>query len=52
VRLWERVCGWLEYPYVYELKRPKGPADQREIAEVFRPYLEARDWITIENKAP
>jgi 2-hydroxychromene-2-carboxylate isomerase len=52
VRLWDHVCGWLEYPNVYELKRPKRPEDLRTIAEVFKPYLEARDWITIQKDAP
>ena len=52
VRLWEHVCGWLDHPNVYEIKRPKRPDDLRRIAEVFRPYLEARDWESIENAAP
>ena len=52
VRLWEHVCGWLEHPNVYEIKRPKRPDDLRRIAEVFRPYLEARDWVTIQKEAP
>jgi 2-hydroxychromene-2-carboxylate isomerase len=47
LRLWEAVCAWLEFPHLYELQRPKTPADQRLIADTFRPYLEARDWVSI-----
>lgn len=52
VRLWELVCGWREFPQVWELQRPKSRADVALIAERFRPYLEARDWITIQNDTP
>jgi hypothetical protein len=52
VRLWELVCGWLEFPHLYELQRPKRPADIGAIAEAFQPYLEARDWITIQKETP
>jgi 2-hydroxychromene-2-carboxylate isomerase len=52
VHLWHHVTGWLAHPHLYEIKRPKGPDDIHAIAEAFRPYLEARDWITIENPAP
>jgi len=52
VRLWELVTGWLEFPHLYELQQPKRPADLREIASVFRPYLEARDWITVQKGTP
>ena len=52
VRLWELVCGWREFPHLYELQRPKRPADIGAIAEAFRPYLEARDWITIQKETP
>ena len=51
VRLWEHVRGWLEFPRLYEIKRPKSDRDVAEIAETFRPYLEARDWRTVERPA-
>ncbi len=47
LRLWDLVCGWLEFPQLYEIQRPKTGADERLIAETFRPYLEARDWVSI-----
>jgi DSBA-like thioredoxin domain len=47
VRLWDAVTGWLEFPHVYELQRPKSKDDERSIVESFRPYLEARDWVSI-----
>jgi 2-hydroxychromene-2-carboxylate isomerase len=52
VRLWDLVCGWRELPHLYELQRPKRPEDMRLIAETFRPYLEARDWTTIQKETP
>ena len=47
VRLWHAVTAWLEFPHLYELQRPKVEADGRFIARTFKPYLEARDWISI-----
>lgn len=52
VRLWELVKGWREFPHLYELQRPKQPSDIALIADTFRPYLEARDWKTIQNETP
>jgi 2-hydroxychromene-2-carboxylate isomerase len=52
VRLWRLLTGWLEFPALYEVQRPKSPADLRSIADTFRPYLEARDWITIQKETP
>jgi 2-hydroxychromene-2-carboxylate isomerase len=47
LRLWDLVCGWLEFPHLYEMQRPKTKADEAMIAEAFRPYIEARDWVSI-----
>lgn len=52
VRLWHAVLAWLEFPNLYEMQRPKQPEDVKAIAETFRPYLEARDWVTIQNPTP
>ena len=51
VRLWEHVSGWREFPHLYEIKRPKTDQDMELIAERFKPYLEARDWETVQNEA-
>jgi 2-hydroxychromene-2-carboxylate isomerase len=52
VRLWRLLTGWLEFPALYEVQRPKRDADLRDIAATFRPYLEARDWITVQKETP
>ena len=48
-RLWDLVLGWLEFPHLFEMQRPKSDQDMAAIAEVFRPYVEARDWNTVAN---
>ena len=47
LRLWDAVCAWLEFPHLYELQRPKQADDLIAIGEAFRPYVEARDWVSI-----
>jgi 2-hydroxychromene-2-carboxylate isomerase len=47
VRLWNNLIGWLEFPHMYEIQRPKSVDDELAIGEVFRPYIEARDWVSI-----
>jgi len=47
VRLWRMVEGWVEFPHLYEIQRPKTRADEQAIATAFKPYLEARDWVSI-----
>lgn len=49
LRLWELVEGWWEFPNLYELRKPKTDADWGHIATTFSPYLEARDWQTVER---
>ena len=49
LRLWELFTGWLEFPTLYEMKRPQTHADGQLIAEAFRPYLEGRDWVSIDR---
>jgi 2-hydroxychromene-2-carboxylate isomerase len=46
-RLWDLTVGWLEFPHLYEMQRPKTPEDLRHIGGVFKPYLGARAWPTI-----
>ena len=45
--LWNIVMGWLEFPHLYEIQRPKNASDEKAIYDTFRPYLEARDWVSI-----
>ncbi len=52
VRLWEHVTGWLEFPNLYELQRPKSQADIDTIVASFSPYLEARDWLSVQKETP
>lgn len=47
LRLWHAVTAWLEFPHLFELQRPKNHEHQLAIATTFRPYLEARDWVSI-----
>ncbi len=52
VRLWDLITGWLEFPHVYEVQRPKRAEDIETIATAFSSYLEARDWFTIQHDTP
>ena len=45
--LWNVVTGMAELPHVYELQRPKSPADAELIGRTLRPYLDGRDWVSI-----
>ncbi len=50
--LWDLVVGWDRFPHLYEIKRPKSAADLHHIATAFTPYLEGRDWRSVERPAP
>ncbi len=52
LRLWELVIGWLEFPTLYEIQHPKSREDMQSIATAFQPYLEARDWESIQKETP
>ncbi|HUF96630.1 MAG TPA: DsbA family protein [Ilumatobacter sp.] len=47
LRLWNAVTAWVEFPNVFELQQPKTAAHHEAITDAFRPYLEARDWVSI-----
>ncbi len=49
VRLWDAVAAWTEFPHLYELQRPKTPADEAHILRSFAPYLAARDWESVDR---
>ncbi len=50
--LWALVAAADRIPNLYELKLAKTDRDIHHIAEMFRPYLEGRDWRTVERPAP
>jgi 2-hydroxychromene-2-carboxylate isomerase len=52
LRLWELVTGWLEFPRLYEVQRPKSRTDIDAIVEAFSPYLAARDWFSVQRDTP
>jgi len=49
IRLWDAVVAWTDFPYLYEIQRPKSKGDTLAIAEAFAPYLRARDWVSIDR---
>ena len=50
--LWDVVAAAERFPHLYELKHVKSPLDLAHIARAFQPYLDGRDWISIERPAP
>lgn len=50
--LWDLTVAYSRVPGLYEMKTPKTGDDLRTIATAFRPYLEAREWQTIQHAAP
>jgi 2-hydroxychromene-2-carboxylate isomerase len=49
--LWDLTLAYSRVNGLYELKTPKTNADLASIAQVFSPYLNAREWQTIQNPA-
>jgi 2-hydroxychromene-2-carboxylate isomerase len=47
LRLWDVVTGMQSFPHVYEIQRPKAPQDLELIAQRLRPYLDGRDWVSV-----
>jgi 2-hydroxychromene-2-carboxylate isomerase len=47
MRLWHLTTGWLEFPYLFEIQRPKNAEHTAKIGEALRAYIEARDWVSI-----
>mgnify|MGYP006976402191 FL=1 len=45
--MWDVVSGMAELPHVYELQRPKTAADAALIGRSLKPYLDGRDWVSI-----
>lgn len=49
LRLWDAVAAWTEFPHLYELQRPKSRSDERDILRALIPYLEGRDWVSVDR---
>ena len=49
LRLWDATVAWLEFPYLFELQRPKNQHHGAVIVDRLRPYLDARDWVSIDR---
>jgi 2-hydroxychromene-2-carboxylate isomerase len=49
--LWDLTVGYARFPGLFELKTPKTDEDMHMIGRIFSPYLEARQWRTIQNPA-
>lgn len=49
LRLFDAVCAWTEFPHLYELQRPKSPEEVQHLVDTLRPYLEGRDWVSIDR---
>ena len=47
LRLWDLVWVCIDFPQLYEMQRPKTKEDERLIAKTVQPYIEARDWVSI-----
>ena len=47
LRLWDAVTAWVEFPDLFELQQPKTREMEQRITSVFEPYLNARDWVSI-----
>lgn len=52
VALWDLTVAYARVGGLYELKTPKTSHDLTTIAQAFSPYLEARQWPTIQHPAP
>jgi 2-hydroxychromene-2-carboxylate isomerase len=45
--LWDLVVGWLRFPHLFELQRPKNRDHLRAITRSLQPYLSGRDWVSM-----
>ena len=52
IRLWDLCTAYVAVPGLYELKTPKSNADLAAIGRAFTPYLEGRQWQSVQNPAP
>lgn len=52
LKLWDLVSSYCSFPGLFEMKTPKTKSDIDYIAEIFTPYLVARQWKSVQNSAP
>ena len=52
LELWDMTVAYSKFPGLFEIKTPKTNNDLQVIGNIFKPYLEARQWPTIMNPAP
>ncbi len=50
--LWNVTVAYRTIKGLYEIKTPKTPSDMADIARAFTPYLQGRDWESVQNPAP
>lgn len=50
--LWDLTLAYTRIDGLYEIKTPKRPSDLEAIARHFTPYLQGRDWQSVQNPAP
>lgn len=52
LRLWDLAISYSSFPGLFEIKTPKTKSDQQHIAQLFKPYLIARQWTSVQKSAP
>ena len=50
--LWDLTNAYTRIEGLYEIKTPKTTSDIAAIGRFFTPYLEGRDWQSVQNPAP
>ena len=50
--LWDLTLAYRRIEGLYEIKTPKTKDDLAFIARAFTPYLQGRDWESVQNPAP
>jgi 2-hydroxychromene-2-carboxylate isomerase len=52
IALWDLTLAYTRIDGLYEIKTPKLPSDLQAIGRFFTPYLQGRDWQSVQNPAP
>ena len=52
LKLWDLTSSYSSFPGLFEFKTPKTKSDIERIAEVFTPYLTARQWKSVQKSTP